>query len=374
RASTSPECLPIDSTTACSPLAAGLSINTTALSTLLIQPSGGSHIATVADWESAVIDASNNTHPSFTTLLSDLGCSGDPVRSAAAFRLHRTLLCVASVYVYSAGCNVDAMATPQAGNLMCASTMWGMAGEVVGMFKEPSVCPVPAPAEAIDMRENVWKAVEASAVALGKLEASVRKAGKAVQCVNAVDSDQGAAPPSPAMNIRKVGFNHRLVTPSSHPSTNKIFVKAADGETSSSSAVSLPLIIGVSIGGVVLVAGLLTVVLRRRRATSPSTKQPRGLPRGATVQSRNPGAAAAFSKTMGSDASSAPLKAKGTLNAGASLVRVKHPYNAELPDEVDLKVGDLVEVERRYDDDWGKGLNTRTGIRGHFPLAVLGAE
>ncbi|KAJ3142529.1 hypothetical protein HK101_003299 [Irineochytrium annulatum] len=363
-----PECMPIDSTSVCSPFSSGLAINITAVSNfILLQPWATQPIATVADWSNAIEAVSDQTSSTLTALVSDI-CSTDSADAHSALEHRRSLLCAASLFVHSAGCNADYLKRGRP--TVCEVTFQRMTDELEELFNNWQSCPSFGTADA-----------------RGKLQQTVKDAMTMSRsdgvgmCVSVVDGDRSARPPvdggqTDEVEVRKP--NNRLFAPARQPSTNsRLFNKAAENTSSSSSStVSLPLIIGVSVGGVVLVAGLLTVFLRRRRSSS-LPKHFRGLPRGTTTSpgSRNPGALAAFGGPAGSDASLplAPSSMSGAV-MGARLVRVKHPYTAELPDEVDLRVGDLVEVERRYDDDWGKGLNTRTGMRGHFPLAVLGAE
>ncbi|KAJ3214573.1 hypothetical protein HK099_006821 [Clydaea vesicula] len=50
---------------------------------------------------------------------------------------------------------------------------------------------------------------------------------------------------------------------------------------------------------------------------------------------------------------------------------VVHEYHQSLPDEVELRKGDIVELISSYDDGWAKGRNITTGLEGTFPLACL---
>lgn len=51
--------------------------------------------------------------------------------------------------------------------------------------------------------------------------------------------------------------------------------------------------------------------------------------------------------------------------------KVIHTYAPFLADECPLNVGDIVVIEKLYDDGWGVGRNTTTGASGAFPLACL---
>lgn len=59
----------------------------------------------------------------------------------------------------------------------------------------------------------------------------------------------------------------------------------------------------------------------------------------------------------------------GDLKLGKMVVT--HAYVSTLPDEIDLRVGDVVVVSAKYDDGWSKGLNESTGKRGSFPYVCL---
>ncbi|KNE56421.1 hypothetical protein AMAG_17920 [Allomyces macrogynus ATCC 38327] len=50
------------------------------------------------------------------------------------------------------------------------------------------------------------------------------------------------------------------------------------------------------------------------------------------------------------------------------VVRVYIPYFPELPDELTLAAGDLVQVHERFHDNWALGTRLATGDRGCFPL------
>ncbi|KAI8838061.1 hypothetical protein BJ741DRAFT_586495 [Chytriomyces cf. hyalinus JEL632] len=47
-------------------------------------------------------------------------------------------------------------------------------------------------------------------------------------------------------------------------------------------------------------------------------------------------------------------------------------YTPAISDELEIAVGDLVNVLESFDDGWMKGVNVRTGETGLFPAACLG--
>ncbi|KAI8852108.1 hypothetical protein BC829DRAFT_385153 [Chytridium lagenaria] len=54
-----------------------------------------------------------------------------------------------------------------------------------------------------------------------------------------------------------------------------------------------------------------------------------------------------------------------------SLMRIIHPYNPTLADELQLVVGADIIVLRSFDDGWGLGMNPITGAQGAFPLVCV---
>ncbi|ORX50036.1 hypothetical protein BCR36DRAFT_583638 [Piromyces finnis] len=49
-------------------------------------------------------------------------------------------------------------------------------------------------------------------------------------------------------------------------------------------------------------------------------------------------------------------------------------HTPQLPDEVKLNLGDLVEVKQVFEDGWAYGINTATKVDGTFPVNCLGEE
>ncbi|GES72544.1 SH3 domain containing protein [Rhizophagus clarus] len=50
-----------------------------------------------------------------------------------------------------------------------------------------------------------------------------------------------------------------------------------------------------------------------------------------------------------------------------SIVVVVFPYSAQLPDELELSLNDIIEVKQKFDDGWAVGINRNTGREGAFP-------
>ncbi|KAI8811176.1 hypothetical protein BJ742DRAFT_153962 [Cladochytrium replicatum] len=79
------------------------------------------------------------------------------------------------------------------------------------------------------------------------------------------------------------------------------------------------------------------------------------------------GAAAGAGVAAGAalDESVAPQQAQKKV-----LVQVLRAYNPNLDDELQLGMGDLVDVIESYPDHWAKGTNRTTGVTGFFPLSL----
>jgi hypothetical protein len=48
--------------------------------------------------------------------------------------------------------------------------------------------------------------------------------------------------------------------------------------------------------------------------------------------------------------------------------RCIHKYEKQMPDEIEIEVGDVLFKLFEYDDGWAKGYNTRTGQEGMYPV------
>ncbi|KAJ3090409.1 E3 ubiquitin-protein ligase sh3rf2 [Quaeritorhiza haematococci] len=148
-----------------------------------------------------------------------------------------------------------------------------------------------------------------------------------------------------------------------------------DGAPANNSGSNAGVIIASTVGAVALAAigAAAFVIQRRRRSFNESTKangaggksQPLlmggGRPSnvgGIRVVPNKPAGASSAAK----DSASAPLNPK---------YKVIHEYSPSLPDELELRKGDDVEVKASFDDGWGKGMNMATGKEGIFPLACV---
>jgi hypothetical protein len=48
-----------------------------------------------------------------------------------------------------------------------------------------------------------------------------------------------------------------------------------------------------------------------------------------------------------------------------------HPYPSQMPDELELKTGDIICLAMHFDDGWALGFNVTTGLKGAFPLVCI---
>ncbi|CAI2165019.1 7303_t:CDS:2 [Funneliformis geosporum] len=69
------------------------------------------------------------------------------------------------------------------------------------------------------------------------------------------------------------------------------------------------------------------------------------------------------------------LGSGGESEEEANIVVVVFPYSAQLPDELELSLNDIIEVKQKFDDGWAVGINRNTDKEGAFPnVCVVGFE
>ncbi|KAJ3137670.1 Abnormal cell lineage protein 44 [Physocladia obscura] len=83
----------------------------------------------------------------------------------------------------------------------------------------------------------------------------------------------------------------------------------------------------------------------------------------------NPNPATAAANAFAQQQTSA-MSAKEAANGG-DIMRIIHPYDAQLEDELQLVEGDDLIVLKKFDDGWAQGLNPLTGKQGAFPLVCV---
>ncbi|KAI9336233.1 hypothetical protein DFJ73DRAFT_798741 [Zopfochytrium polystomum] len=152
------------------------------------------------------------------------------------------------------------------------------------------------------------------------------------------------------------------------------------GSSSSGPSVSIPLAIGLSVGALVLVVGLATAgfmaLNRGRRSRNPYRVS---IKRGVLSVNGKPGLGATGASVTPTGSPPNGFADDRKLIPGSGNPTPDHPerykvtfgYTPSLPDEMELKVGQIIEVAESFDDGWGKGRNLNTGVTGIFPMACL---
>ncbi|KAG0301199.1 hypothetical protein BGZ98_008553 [Dissophora globulifera] len=173
----------------------------------------------------------------------------------------------------------------------------------------------------------------------------------------------------------------------------------ATGSSKSMSSSTLGAIIGGSVGGVLVLAFLIFLCIRR-------SKRAEGPQKGANLSRQMSNASSRYNISNPKlqeegFVSAAPIpmtnlppvsnNAPYNLGAGAvvaggavagaaagreatgkqSYCQVLYPYQASMADELDLTPGDIVNVQRVFDDGWAVGVNMSTSNEGAFPVVCV---
>jgi hypothetical protein len=88
---------------------------------------------------------------------------------------------------------------------------------------------------------------------------------------------------------------------------------------------------------------------------------------GAAVAAAGSGAAAGGAMAAGAAAGAGGREASGK----QSYCQALYPYQASMADELDLTPGDIVNVQRVFDDGWAVGVNMNTSNEGAFPVVCV---
>jgi hypothetical protein len=114
----------------------------------------------------------------------------------------------------------------------------------------------------------------------------------------------------------------------------------------SSSALPLGGIIGISVSSLLLIVAIASIFIIRKRKRSRRRL------------------VAPYKTGMSAVKSNSPTRSR-------ELKTVSTGYQADMADELTLRVGDVVEVKEIYSDGWGSGTNVTTAGSGVFPTACL---
>ncbi|KAF9933185.1 hypothetical protein FBU30_006351 [Linnemannia zychae] len=212
-------------------------------------------------------------------------------------------------------------------------------------------------------------------------------------------SDAGTACPQPTTGAGSGTSTSFIIPPTTKPNTTT--------SQSGLSTAALGGIIGGSVGVLVLAALIIFLCVRRSRKTS-SGKKGQGLSRQISDSSgrynisapkvQEQGFMAAMSTSQpipmntissgASDRSSlgTAVAAAGAAAGGAmstvnthgqeatgkqSYCQALYPYQASMADELDLTPGDIINVQRVFDDGWAVGVNMNTSNEGAFPVVCV---
>ncbi|KAJ1550968.1 hypothetical protein HK405_015474, partial [Cladochytrium tenue] len=145
------ECVPIDSTLACSPWTSGLYINLTQLN--IVYGLQSSPLTTASAWDALVTTLTSGGKAQAALWQDHLGCSGyngEPVQ------YHRTYTCLTDIMYFSAGCNAAYNARVPYPPL-CGSTCGKYGEAVAGLVDDTAECPTAASNIVNQRRSDVIK-------------------------------------------------------------------------------------------------------------------------------------------------------------------------------------------------------------------------
>ncbi|CAG8486611.1 4270_t:CDS:2 [Dentiscutata heterogama] len=66
-----------------------------------------------------------------------------------------------------------------------------------------------------------------------------------------------------------------------------------------------------------------------------------------------------------------PSNNESTVTIEPEIVTVVFPYEANLPDELNISPNDVIEITHKFDDGWAVGINRNTGKEGAFPTVCV---
>ncbi|KAJ3249775.1 hypothetical protein HDU77_007451 [Chytriomyces hyalinus] len=157
-------------------------------------------------------------------------------------------------------------------------------------------------------------------------------------------------------------------SPSTSPLTSpESSTSSSSSVSSSSNALSTPVIIGIAVGSAVLVAVIAYLIMRILRSKKSNTKRTSTM---SYLPSTSKDAGPYMSIKAQPVNSISGGRQSPTGRTGGEKVVIG--YTPAISDELEIAVGDLVNVLESFDDGWMKGVNVRTGETGLFPAACLG--
>ncbi|KAJ3062580.1 hypothetical protein HDU98_001537 [Podochytrium sp. JEL0797] len=384
------ECVSITGTSSCAPWASGLFINTTAL----------------AQFYGAALDAQqwDALVASQTTAATSLGCAKD-----AQVQFMATYQCLRDVMVFSGGCN-DLMGATVPPAPLCADTCDQFSASLSAMIANPQSCPAVADGspEAVTRAKALTAGDHCKATV-----AAWANTTAASTCVESVqmdfDSCGFANSPSAFAAYCSSLKNSPACCSTAPPSLSKAMLVANETgnatdapATADQDSLSAGAIVGIAIGVVLLLALLSAccIVIANRQKMFPKNhiinrtlgdpRNVRGMPsfsptkRAPLSQFNNMESGPESIALTGAASKTSLTTVTSTTTTTKDYVRIPEPslgkktviveYTASQPDELSLKVGDVVDVGEAFDDGWGSGTIVGKGIRGMFPLQAVGMK
>ncbi|KAG0207559.1 hypothetical protein BGX28_001222 [Mortierella sp. GBA30] len=106
-------------------------------------------------------------------------------------------------------------------------------------------------------------------------------------------------------------------------------------------------------------------------AAVPTSSAPIPMTALPTISSSEPAAAAVAAAAAANRISKGSSIGGGGGNGKQSYCQALYPYQASMADELDLAPGDIVQVQRVFDDGWAVGVNMNTSNEGAFPVVCV---
>lgn len=338
----SSECVALSSDSICAPL--GGYINTTALSIVY-----GVHDKPldVKSWESLLKQLTTKSDLSMKMWQKWADCTG---YQGEPIQYYLSYLCLTDIHVFSKGC-----AQPQP--TLCRDVCHSYGSALEAMLSNPVACPldhVKANTQLYQRRSSVEQALSSCTSLTSPKSCSMGVHMDAHTCgfagdAKVADSYCGQYPQAACCQKKNTTVPSTLGK-----------VAMAWGIDSATSSASEPSFLSRNAGGLIAIVVSLVVIVAlggflayflmkrnrnyNRRISSFGKKESDPLVAGMTQVQMTP----------------SNLKYK-----------VVHDFKPTLPDELNLKMGDLVELEASFDDGWAKARNITSGLEGTCPLGCL---
>ncbi|KAJ3120089.1 E3 ubiquitin-protein ligase sh3rf1 [Nowakowskiella sp. JEL0407] len=349
-------CISIDSTDACSPWAAGLKIDTAALSAAY-----GVTIETASQWNE-IVKTFSRGGPTQGKLWSDyLHCptyQGDPIQ------YYRTYVCLTDIFQLSKSCNPTATISPTIYPEVCdvySAALKGIVNDcptLANLVGQDGLLDEKTLADVFERRKGMLSAKEtckelvtsnskSNETQVWGVKDDQRSCGfasnpdVAYQYCRDVKDSFGQTPKCcsvlPEFNGKTSGF--KALQPNSISAQAAAESGDSQSQQQSGSGTNVPLIAGSVGGGVAVLAAVGAILVSRRRS---------------------------FSKVS----TTAPQEDVVKFPPG-NRHQVITEYAPTMDDELELMMGDLVEIHLKYADDWCRGVNISSGKIGLFPHSVV---